>query len=342
MRKVVLLNDLDISDIISDSLYTEYVRLLKKDIAVSFSKREVLFNAPCPGCGGNGVSCDYAKMGMSFKICAVCGSHYVSPRPNAEALESFYKMSGACQYWRSQILNLSDSQLYYIYGPRVHWISGLVDEFIIDDPVLLDVETKYPHLLKNLITENVFKSISTFKPLLFERNNLLPSDIGIMDNIDENHFQVNVITAFETLERMVNPQLLFALAYKVCKPGGLLLLTTASCSGFEYQILGKNAPNINPINRMNLLSIETLRKSIENAGFELIELSTPGRLDAEIVRQALEVSRDINIDPFWKYFFNTRDKHAWQNLQEFLQVNLLSSHVRIAARKKINKRKERT
>lgn len=334
MRKVVLLNDLDATDIISNSLYKEYTNLLEKDIAYFFDKKASLLNVECPGCGSSEISKQYTRMGMDFKICSQCSSHYVSPRPTPEMLENFYRDSLACNYWRKETLGLPESKIYYIYGPRVNWILELVDELLPNPGLFLDVETKYPYLLKHLQEQRIFNSILTFRPQIYELNKLLPEGVVIKDNFSSYTGAISIIAAFETLERMFDPRQFFVLANKCCQKGGLLLITTATCSGFEYQILGENAPNINPINRINLLSIEGLTKCIELAGFEIIELSTPGRLDVEIVRHAFKESEDSQASGFWKYIFEFRDEQMWQNLQNFLQVNRLSSHARIAARKK--------
>ena len=335
MKRVVLLNDLDIPDVISRGLYKEYITYLKEDIKAYFSKDSSVVDVVCPGCGKRDNQKVYEKMGLDFKVCSQCSSCYVSPRPKQALLERFYRESRACKYWRKGSLTLPDTQSYYIYGPRMNWILELVDEFLREPSVLLDVETKYPHLLRHLMREDDFKSILSFKPQLFEQLSLVPDRVIIEDKLD-NLGLIDVITAFETLERMFDPSEFFLLANKYCKPGGLLLITTASYSGFEYQVLGENAPNINPINRMNLLSIEALSGRIQSAGFELIELSTPGRLDVEITRQAIEELGDIKMDSFWKYIFKFRDEKTWRDLQNFLQINRLSSHVRIVARKKEN------
>ena len=51
MKRVVLLNDLDIPDIVSKSLYKEYIIQLEEDIKMYFSNKSLLVNVPCPGCG---------------------------------------------------------------------------------------------------------------------------------------------------------------------------------------------------------------------------------------------------------------------------------------------------
>ena len=136
------------------------------------------------------------------------------------------------------------------------------------------------------------------------------------------------------VERVFDPKKLFDDAYHACKKNGLFILTSATSSGFEYQVLGEHSPNLIAPDRLNLLSLESLTNQIENAGFEIIEMSTPGRLDVEMVKRAYENNPEIMIEPFWKYLFKYRDENALKSLQEYLQRFQLSSHVRIAAIKK--------
>ena len=334
MKTVVLANDLTTANVIDRSVYEHYIALLEKDIAGYFLENDELIDVNCPGCGKQESQKHYSKMGMRFKLCSNCGSHYVSPRPDARTLQVFFKDSKACQYWREQINNLEDAQLYYIYGPRVNWISELVDEFLPEPSILLDYETKYAFLLKHIHEKKIFKQIGTYQPELFEQMDSLPKETLMGDQLKSCEGNVSVLTAFESVERAFEPKEIFTLAARYCQPGGLLLLTAASSSGFEYQVLGEHAPNINPVNRMNLLSIEALTDMIDRAGFEMLELSTPGRLDVDIVKRAMETSKDLTIDPFWRYILQSREHRTLESLQKFLQENRLSSHVRIAARKK--------
>jgi hypothetical protein len=333
MRKTVLLNDLVASDITTGYLYEEYKRLLEIDIMTYFIESSSLVDVACPGCGEKINKDIYRKMNMNFKLCSKCGTYYVSPRPDSTLLEKFYRYSNSCVFWRKESLNLSESKVRSLHSPRINWILELTDEFLHDMPILIDFETKYPFFIKQIHMQKIFKSIIVFNPKVYEQIDLLPD--GILTEYNSNNYcgKINMITAFESLERMFDPGDLFSIASKCCLPGGLLLITTASGSGFEYQILGENAPNINPINRMNLLSLEALKTCVESAGFEIIELSTPGRLDVEVVRNVVSKSKGIQIHPFWEYVFKSRTEDTWQNLQDFLQLNRLSSHVRIAARK---------
>lgn len=334
MRKTVLVNDLVASDISYGFLYEQYKRLLEKDITTYFIKPKSLVEVACPGCGKKRNQDIYKKMKMNFKVCSACGTYYVCPRPDPISLEKFYQYSNSCRYWRKESLNLPKSKLRNLHSPRVQWILELTDEFLNDVSSFMDIETKYPFFINQVTVQKIFKSIILYNPKVYEQEKLFPDGIVTEYNLCDYIGKISMVTAFESLERMFDPGNLFSVASKCCRPGGLLLITTATCSGFEFQVLGENAPNINPINRMNLLSLEALRERVEAVGFEIIELSTPGRLDVENVRRLINESDNIKIHPFWKYIYEYRNKETWQSLQNFLQLNCLSAHVRIAARKK--------
>lgn len=72
---------------------------------------------------------------------------------------------------------------------------------------------------------------------------------------------------------------------------------------------------------------------MERAGLELIELSTPGHLDVELVLHAVRQDPSIRLPSFVEYLLEQRDALAHLDFQEFLQKHRLSSHVRVAARK---------
>ena len=75
---------------------------------------------------------------------------------------------------------------------------------------------------------------------------------------------------------------LFKDAHAACRRNGLFIMTSTTSSGFEYQVLGKYSPNLIPMDRLNLLSLEALIGQMKKAGFEIIEVSTPGRLDVRL------------------------------------------------------------
>jgi len=65
----------------------------------------------------------------------------------------------------------------------------------------------------------------------------------------------------------------------------------------------------------------------------LLELSTPGQLDVELVQHALQADPSISVPGFVRYLLHERDALAHADFQAFLQKHRLSSHVRVAAKK---------
>jgi hypothetical protein len=49
--------------------------------------------------------------------------------------------------------------------------------------------------------------------------------------------------------------------------------------------------------------------------------------------ERLVAEEGVELPRFVRYFLGRRDQHAKQRLQQFLQQNLLSSHLRVVARK---------
>lgn len=332
MKKVVFLDDLKESDVRSEDIYTKYKQLLSEDIQKYFSDPSALIDIKCPGCSEDNTELAFTKMLFNYRSCNKCGSLFVSPRPTTDALRNFFRDSRAGIYLRNNYLrNRLKERSEKIFSYRIQWIMGLIEEYLPDAKIFLDYATKYPDLLKELNNTGIFKTIITYEPECFEQESLLPEKIKIIRNRNKVENKTDIFAAFETVERVFDPAYLFRYAYNACKKNGLFLITSTTSSGFEYQLLKEHSPNIIPADRINLLSLEAFKNQIEKAGFEIIEVSTPGRLDVEIVKRTYEKRQNLPLDDFWKYLFRYRDESSLHSLQEYLQQYQLSSHIRIAA-----------
>jgi len=335
MKRVVFLDDLKESDIRPEIVYAEYKHLLSEDIQNHFTDPSLLIDIHCPGCSNRNTKFAFKKMEFNFCSCSKCGSLFVSPRPTSDALRSFYKDSRAGLFFRSTFLrNKLEARSKKVFSYRIQWIMGLIEEYLPDAEIFLDYATKYPNLLQEVNNLGFFKSIISVLPECFEEEHLLPENTKIIHDNETVENKIDIFTAFEVAERVFDPVKLFNGAYHACKKNGLFLITTTTSSGFEYQVLKGYSPNLIPLDRLNLLSLEALTSQIEKAGFEMIEVSTPGRLDVEIVKRTYEKNPDIPLDSFWKYLFSYRDENVLNSLQKYLQEFQLSSHVRIAAIKR--------
>jgi hypothetical protein len=86
---------------------------------------------------------------------------------------------------------------------------------------------------------------------------------------------------------------------------------------------------------INYFHPKSLTLLLEQNGFEVLDVATPGRLDTDITRKhALKGTLDLSCQPFLREVLLTRWEELGEKFQEFLSNNLLSSHMVIIGRKK--------
>jgi len=335
MRRVVFLEDLRETEIRPDTLYERYKELVQEELASLLADESKLVKTDCPGCGGKKYQKAFVKMGFQYNLCGGCGTLFASPRPTADKLDGFYRDSKAVTFWRNEIAARTRETRYRNqFFPLGQWVMELSDEYLPQATTFADYRTKYPALLGTLNEAGIFKRLIVIKSELPGRKSLLPESVSFYDNIKGLDGKADIFTAFEVLERIFDPAGFIKEVYNALQPLGLFFFTTNTSSGFEYQILNGASPRLHPPDRINLLSIEAIQGLLKETGFEVIELSTPGRLDVEIVRKAAANNPDIELPEFLRYIFRSRDEKAWHALQDFLQESRLSSYARVMARKK--------
>lgn len=333
--KNIFLNHFHESEIKPQALYEQWKKALEKDLLVLFPDKKKFVAVGCPGCGKHNFKSVFTKFGFEYQRCNLCDSLFVSPRPNTRTIRKFYKNSQAVKFWGKKIVKVSMAarrrhQLFPLYV----WLVDLIKDYKPEARVVVDYEPKYFSLFlpdKNFYTK--FEKIIFINPLVLERN-FSTKNIKVINNFSDLKNKVDVFTAFEVLDREFDPTSFIRQVSKACRKGGLFLLTANTISGFEYQILGKNSQRLVPPDRLNLLSIEAIHQLLTNEGFRILDISSPGKLDVEIVANTFKNNPNIDMPEFLKYMFKHRSEDVWENLQDFLQLNKLSSYLRIVAIKK--------
>lgn len=326
-------DNLSESDFRPEDLYKEWRIILEKEFTdFIIANKDSLGEVNCPGCQNN-------KKEEAFKIficqyfrCLDCGTLFVSPALKQDKIEEFYSKSGAVKFWKNKIFNLTlKNRKEYYFKPLSIWVLDVIKAYLPNAKIIIDYKPKF-FTLFSLVPNNVFDSINLVKPLILDLDS---SSVHFNTHESINNSpQADVITAFNVLEREFSPNnLIQAIASKL-KEGGMLFLTTNTISGFEYQILGSNSINLVPPDRQNLLSVEAVEQILNNNGFDIIDLSTPGKFDVEIVEKEFQRNPNLPLPDFFKYIFKHRKKSELWSLQNFLQLNNLSSFLRVVAIKR--------
>jgi len=331
--KNIFLSHFSESKIKPRDLYKKWKNTLEKDLSVLFPDKKRFINVNCPGCKSHEFELVFDKFGFKYQRCNICNSLFVSPRPTAKALKRFYQKAPTVNLWGKKITEFSiDARRRHQLLPLYRWLSDLVKEYQPKAKIVVDYEPRYFSLfLSDKSLE--FEKIIFVNPLAL-KNESRSNNIKRTNNLGRLKEKCDIFAAFDSLDREFDPINFIKQANKTCRKGGLLLLTANTISGFEYQILGKNSDRLVPPDRLNLLSTEAIYNLLTKNGFQIIDLSTPGKLDVEIVANTFKSNSNIDMPEFLKYMFKYRSEDTWESFQDFLQLNKLSSYLRIAAVKK--------
>jgi hypothetical protein len=112
---------------------------------------------------------------------------------------------------------------------------------------------------------------------------------------------------------------------RLARPGGLVFLSTLSIDGFDLQTLWDSSSQIFPPHHINFLSVQGFERLFERAGLIDIEVTTPGKLDVDIIRNASLKNPDLLTGQRFLQNIVVDDKLG-ALFQQFLSSNSLSSH----------------
>ena len=320
------------ADVRPSELIEKYVSLMKADIATYFLPSLASITV-CPACDSESIAPSFERLGMMYHHCNDCNSLFVGARPTSEALRQFGENSQALKFWSEELARgTSIERSKRIIQPRMNWLAQGVAEYNAGTKSLVTLghQPGYGEALKdlNLFSERKLVTLDRFDG---HAENNFSTVIDGLDKIADG--DIDVALAFESIDATLSPKDIISELHRVLNKDGLLFITSILGSGFDIQTLKGKHDSILPADRMNLLSVEGWEALLSQAGFEIIEFSTPGIFDVEIVNEALKNGNFNLDDSFLSYMFEKRNQHDLHAFQTFLQQSLLSSYGRILAKK---------
>jgi hypothetical protein len=337
MKTIVLDREFLDVDIRPGAESVEYRRRVEDEIRRRFTG-SVLVGTPCPGCLSDASRDAFVKLGLSYRECSRCGTLFVSPRPTDAALTEFYRTSEALAFWRDRVLTPTrEMRRTKVFAPRARWVLDTLDQYrraarsIVlvgyHNDVLVEEIARQEPAHPPLIVTNPVADIE-FAAAPGERVTVRPMPIGEVASVGST----DAMLAFDFIDRCVDVDAFFAAARRLLPPGGLLLGTATLASGFDVQALWDRAPVVVPPDRLNVFSIDGLSSLVERHGFETLEFSTPGVLDAEIVQRAIHQDPGGEWPRAVRQLLDRATPAALSAFQEHLQQFRLSSFGRFVLR----------
>ena len=93
-------------------------------------------------------------------------------------------------------------------------------------------------------------------------------------NIPQNKF--NIFCMFDVIEHLLNPQKYIRKIYKIADSNSLLFLTTGDIGSLNAKFKGENWRLIHPPSHIHYFSKKTIKKILENNGFEILSIEYCG------------------------------------------------------------------
>jgi 2-polyprenyl-3-methyl-5-hydroxy-6-metoxy-1,4-benzoquinol methylase len=309
------------------------------DVGRLLSRSKDFVECVCPACLTNEPVPKFEKFGIKYVECKSCHTFYVNPRPSPEVLDWFYEGSVNYAYWNKHIFPASEtSRRERIFVPRVDRLLDICKKHAVETGALLEVGAGFGTFCAEVKQRNVFSRVVALEPMpdLAESCRLRGLEV-IAKPVEhlklDAHEHFDVIASFEVVEHLFSPAEFVRKMVDLLKPGGILMITCPNGQGFDVETLG-TASNTVDHEHLNYFNPKSLGGMMERCGLEIVESLTPGRLDAELVRnKVLAGEFDISGQAFLKKILIDEWETRGQKFQDYLVEQGLSSNMWIAARK---------
>lgn len=324
------------ADIRPADLLAEYLRLNEADGKALLTGSGEMQQRACPGCGDDTPVPAFDKNGFKLVRCGGCDTLYVNPVPSAGSLAAFYRHSQSSDYWAKVFFPaVAEARRQPIYRPRAERVAAYAGK----PARLIDVGAGTGLFLEEFHALSPDVSIGAVEPGSAHAVQLREKNVETFEGFADEAAAdpawagvADVVTCFEVLEHVSDPAALFQDLAALARPGGLLIVSGLSGSGFDIRTLGVLSKPVSPPHHLTFLSIAGAESLLRRCRLDRIDISTPGELDVDIVRNAALQNPEVLRDPDVRQLILEADDAARRDFQEGLKVSRQSSHMWIVAR----------
>lgn len=312
---------------------------IEADIQWLLDYKDQYIHVTCPACGQDDSRQAFIKRGQDYVICNNCATMYINPRPPRDILEKFYTTSKNYNYWNKYIFPASEAaRREKIFKPRVDRVLSICNEFDIPKNLLLEVGAGFGTFCEEMQKLGVFKRVIGVEPTRDLAETCRQRGLEVIEDFVENvrldsGELADVLVSFEVIEHLLSPKDFVEKCHEMLAERGIFIVTCPNVHGFDMLVLQEQSNTIDH-EHLNYFHPESLSHLVENCGFKVLEVQTPGQLDVELVRKkALEKEIDLSNQLFLKYVLLDKWEQIGSSFQQYLQENKLSSHMWVVAQK---------
>jgi hypothetical protein len=314
-------------------IFDEFLRLAREDTKTYFSDAERV-SSNCPACEEVGIPA-FVKNGFTYETCPNCLSLYVNPRPAASVFSRYYTESPSAEFWAKTFYKeTADARREKLWKPKARLIHETLNLYNAGQYTLVDIGGGF-----GLFAEEM-RSLCGQSPIIIEPGPQLAEvcrkkSFTVIEKFLEQVVQEDLpaghkaFVCFELFEHLHDPSLFLKNLYSLMVPGDLFIFTTLSSSGVDIQVLWDESKSVAPPHHLNFLNPHSIELLLGRIGYESIKVTTPGRLDIDIL-----VNNHTAIkDRFWRTFISTASDSEKEDWQKVITASRYSSHMMVICRK---------
>jgi len=337
MKTIISVQEISEFEIKPDDTVARWRDLVESEIVRRWADRSSWITVNCPACSNKEAVPAFNRYCFAYVECSACGSLYAPLRPNENELWLWYRESEPARFWREQILPASEEARHdKIIRPRADWILDGIAEYIPSARRLVDVSYRGRGLMDLLVEENTGLADIVAAGMTADMEGVSTSHIHVQPtkiNDLPGHYPADVVVAIDAFDRSSNLGALVSTLKDLLAPGGVIFATVPVASGFEVQTLWEKSPTVIPPDKLNLPTVAGLRQLFPAPAWKLLELSTPGMFDVEMVRRAIATEPNAKWSRMMRALVERTDAAGRTALVELLQSQCLTSFARLAVRK---------
>ncbi len=274
----------------------------------------------CPVCGRKTGKYFFTKWDVDYLRCEICNSIYAVCEE--DTVESYLKHQPLLTMRLSKEYQgqITDSRAL-VWKEFLEWVEVRAYRFLGRNRKLnlVDIGNRFLGLSAMIKASPICQKYDC-------RDLIYQADAGCKP--DE---KADIIFYNDVIKTELHPVIQLKSIKKWMKEDGILIIGARAGSGFDIITLKENNKRIYPYEHVFLPSVKGMVKILQDSGFDVLEITTPGVMDVKYVMEDLDWLEDR--EEFVKYLLKENDELILQEFQRFLQKSCMSSFIRVVARK---------
>lgn len=249
---------------------------------------------------------DTTSQTFHFVACRECGHQYLNPRPASSELDriypaNYYSFSGTTRPMVARLQRIWESRKVKLYRKHIGENRRRILDVGCGEGRLLELLRQHGHPEWKIIgLEFDEHAIQSCRRKGFEIHAVRVEDFAEQSSEQKSY---DTVIMLQLIEHVEDPSLLCRRVYSLLKPGGAFIIETPNLGGLDYRLFaGRWWGHYHFPRHWNLFSNETLRRMLNECGFEIVHSEYLISTSAWIISHHNFFKDRGWPEPVWRFF----------------------------------------